>query len=86
MSAVAEIIRDYVAKEFSVTGNPSDLDFGTPLIAEDIIDSLGIFILVGFLEERFGISIEPEQVVIDNFETIDAIARLVRERLGEDEP
>lgn len=83
MSQVAEIIKGYIATKFCQDRNPTDLGFETHLIEKDIIDSLGIFELVSFLIERFNITIEPEDVVLENFETVQAIARLVSGKLGE---
>lgn len=81
MSEVARIVKDHIAKQFIDNRYAKDLDSGTRLIEEDIIDSLGIFALVSFLMERFGINIEPEEVDLENFHTVDAIARLVEGKL-----
>ncbi len=49
---------------------------------EEIIDSLGIFVLISFIEEQFNVKINPDEVVLDNFETIDTIKFLVMSKLG----
>ena len=36
--------------------------------------------LIGFLEEAFGILVQPQDVVLENFETVNAIADLVMTR------
>jgi acyl carrier protein len=38
--------------------------------------------LIGFIEERFEVKIEPEEVNLENFETLSAIDRLVRHKLA----
>ena len=81
-STVREQIVEHIGQEHSAgMSNARTLDHQTRLIEEDIIDSLGIFVLVEFLERRFGIIIDPEEMVLENFETVDAIARMVEQKL-----
>ena len=69
-------IIEYINEEFVIDG--TDVDIATAnLLEEEIIDSLGIFTLVSFIEDSFGVSVEPEEVNLDNFETVEAIASLV---------
>jgi len=72
----------YIVDELAPQRHADELTDATNLIEEEIIDSLGIFSVVGFIEERFGVAIDPEDVTIENFETIDAIASLIATRLG----
>ena len=50
------------------------------LIGSGLIDSLAVLDLVEFLEAEFDIQLDPEDLTGDNFDTIAAMARLVRER------
>jgi acyl carrier protein len=77
MSRVEDVVRTYIVEEFLHGHAPDELTNTTYLIEEQIIDSLGIFAMVAFLEERFDITIEAEEVTVDNFGTLDAICRLV---------
>jgi acyl carrier protein len=47
------------------------------LIDTGIVDSLGIFQLMAFLEEEFAISIADDEVTPDNFRTLAAIEAFV---------
>ena len=49
------------------------------LFAEGIIDSIGVLGLVRYLEEEFDLEISPELLVLENFESVEAMARLVVE-------
>lgn len=44
------------------------------IVLDGTIDSLGVVRIVGFIEDEFGISVPAEDVVIENFRSIDAIA------------
>jgi acyl carrier protein len=49
---------------------------GDPLVAQ-LLDSLAIEQLVAFLEERYGIRFEDQEVVAENFASVDAVTALV---------
>lgn len=49
----------------------------TDLIDAEILDSLGIFTLVSHMEESLGISIEAEEVTLENFGTLNDINALI---------
>ena len=46
----------------------------------DFIDSLSILVLVSELEGAFSVEFDDEDLVMDNFETLESIEALVRER------
>jgi methoxymalonate biosynthesis acyl carrier protein len=52
----------------------------TPLIDSGIVDSLGLFKLIAHIEDEFKVKIEPEDVQIENFATLNAIAGLIRSK------
>jgi acyl carrier protein len=52
----------------------------TNIISEGWIDSMGIFKLIAFVEEDFGVSIEPDELLLENFETPNAIISLIERK------
>ena len=75
-----EQIKQYIIKEFMFETPQAELADDQPLLVDGIIDSLGIFTLIAFIEKEFGIKIAPEDVVLDNFESVHAISNLVQSR------
>ena len=53
----------------------------TPLLETSVLDSVQILDLVAFIESHFGISIDMEELVPQNFETVDQVAAMVA-RIG----
>ena len=80
MSDVTATIRDYLTTEL-VSDAPAIAD-DTPLLKTELIDSMGVLTLVGFLEDEYGIIIAADDVSADNFETLVSITRLVESKLG----
>jgi acyl carrier protein len=75
-----EIIKDYIKKEFLFDNPQAVVTDDQPLMEEGIIDSLGIFTLIDFMQQQFGIKIDPTDVIVDNFQSVRKIADLVRAR------
>lgn len=70
-------IREFVAGHARWHGPASTLASDYPLIANDVLDSMAIFETIAFLEEEFGIEVEDDDLIPENFETVAAIASLV---------
>ena len=81
MADIKASIKDYILEEFVPDGD-IDVEDGTNLLEEEVVDSLGIFTLVSFIESKFNVSIDAEEVNLDNFETLQSITKLVESKLG----
>ena len=77
MSDATESVRDFLINEHYWQGSRDELANDVPLIADRVIDSMGLLRLVAYLEEEFGVAIEDTEVVPANFGTIESIARLL---------
>jgi acyl carrier protein len=76
---VAGTIKDWLREH--VTGD-RDVADDEELISAGVLTSLQTVELVLFLDQRFGIDITDDEFVEENFNTVDAIARLVASKLG----
>jgi methoxymalonate biosynthesis acyl carrier protein len=47
-----------------------------------IVDSLGVLDLAEFVEKTYGVKIEDDELLVDNFHSLAAIAALVERKLG----
>ena len=54
----------------------------TSFIQENVLDSLDIIKLVVALEEEFSISIDTEEILPDNFESVEDISKLIKKHGG----
>jgi len=54
----------------------------TDIVGQGLVDSVGIFKLISFVEEKFGIMIEPDEVLLENFKTLQALRNLIVRKLG----
>jgi acyl carrier protein len=70
VAAIREWLRENVTGDREV---PDDY----PLIESGVLTSLQTLDLVMFLEDRFGVTVEDEELSEENFESVQAIAGLV---------
>jgi acyl carrier protein len=70
-----ERVRTYIIDELGWRGQELTPDY--PLLENRVIDSLGLFRIVDFLETAYGVKIPDGQLVPSNFATLQSIAKLV---------
>jgi len=75
----AELIHRFIKQRFPLASS-KELTQDLSLLDSGIVDSLGVLDLVGFIEEQFGIEAQDDDLVPENFDSIEALARFVRER------
>jgi acyl carrier protein len=76
----ANAIERFIIDELLMSDGRMKLDHDQSLISSGVIDSLGILRLIAFVEERFGIQVDDEEVISENFETINIIKDFVESK------
>ena len=72
-------MRAFIVNKF-LFGDACELTDDTPLLEHHIMDSTGVVEMVNFLEETFGILIEDTEVIPENLNSFDRIARFVEKK------
>jgi acyl carrier protein len=70
-------IKNFILNEYLPGEDPAALTDTTALMTTGILDSIAVLKVVTFLENEFGITVEPHEAVVDNLNTISDITRLV---------
>lgn len=71
---VKEEIRQYVAENFLFSDNGFELDNDESFLEAGVVDSLGVLELVTFVEENFDVQVPDEEIVPDNFDSVNRLA------------
>jgi acyl carrier protein len=71
-------IEQFLVQDLGIEAGSGSIDPSKDLLSSDLLDSMGITQAVVFLEERFGIEVEEEDLVSENFRSIDAMLAFVR--------
>ena len=77
------ILRDFLLNELHWDEGRGVLTPDYPLIENHVVDSMGLLMLVSFVEERFGITLADEELLPEHFGTISSIARLIENKVAE---
>ncbi len=80
MDDIKSQVREFVleAAQRKGVGDVSDEE---SLTENGVIDSLAIFRLVSFLEDNFGIRIADEEIVNENFQSVNTIENFIAAKL-----
>ena len=78
---LADALRGFITQELRFEGDPTLLTQDYPLLENRVIDSLGIFQLVTFIEERFKVTIEDDELLPEHFSSLGSIVTLVESKL-----
>jgi acyl carrier protein len=74
---IKDQIRQFVTEELAAAKGINQVSDDESLIDNGVVDSLGIFRLVTFLEENFGVKVADEEISAENLQSIDMIEQLV---------
>ncbi len=69
-------IRSFIIESF-LFGDRGRLEDDTPLLERHIVDSTGVLEIVAFLEDRYGIRIEDQELIPDNLNSVNNISKFV---------
>ena len=70
-------VKTFILNEFLPGEDPAALTDTTALVTTGILDSIAVLKAVTFLENQFGITIEPHEAVVENLNTLSDMAQLV---------
>jgi len=78
---VQEVLTDYIRELVVKTGQPMPT-MDQPLLdsAGGVIDSMSLWPLIVFVEERFGIKVEDTDIMQENFQTLQALTRFIESK------
>jgi acyl carrier protein len=79
MTDYADRLKDFVYEKFPLA-KKRGVTNSDPLLDSGIIDSLGILQLIAFIENEFGIYFSDEDLLPENFQTLDALAAFMQQK------
>lgn len=80
--SLEQTLREFIVESF-LFGQDDGLTVEVPLLERRILDSTGILEVVAFVSSRWGITIDDEELLPNNFGSIRRIAAFIGRRLGE---
>lgn len=81
-AAVRAAVREFVVNNFLFGANGDSFTDQDSFLNKGIMDSTGILELIEFLEERYGIKIEDEEMLPENLDSLDNVSAFVTRKAG----
>jgi len=81
MSDVKGKIRIFIIENY-LFGDAEGLKESTSFLDEGIIDSTGILELIDFISEEFSITVEDEELIPENLDSINNVAAFIGSKNG----
>jgi acyl carrier protein len=78
--SIAKDLRQFIVEQLLFGQGGDQLKDADSLIARGLIDSTGVLEIVTFLEQRFSIAIDQEELVPNNLDSIDRIVDFVQKK------
>jgi acyl carrier protein len=75
MQQVIQTLGEYIIEQYN-----AKLDKQENIFNSGIIDSLGFVNLIGFISEAFEIEFEPEDLIEDNFYSLEKMAQIILQK------
>lgn len=77
---VQEKLLAFINAEVSVSPDPIAAE--TDLLLTGAVDSLGVVRVTQWLEDELGFEVDPVEVTLDNFQTVDKMVAYAESKLG----
>ncbi len=80
-TSITEKVKDYVKNTATIPAG-MELNNDTLIFEEGLFDSMGFMALISFINEEFGIQPSDDELIVENFESIDAIVKYLSAKLS----
>jgi len=83
MSTIDKQVRNFMSTNYVLAGEGQGVDAiggDESLMELGIIDSVGVFALVDFIEDTYGISVNDSEIVPENLDSIDRIVHFINQK------
>jgi len=79
---IVDIVSQFIIDNFIILNDQKEkIDVNISLYENGIVDSTGVLEIVDFLEEKFGIKIEDDELVPDNLDSINKMSKFVQRKI-----
>jgi acyl carrier protein len=70
-------LREFISENFLLSAGTDEFEDTDSFMEKGIIDSTGILELLAFIEERFKITVEDEEIVPENLDSLNKLISFI---------
>ncbi len=78
MEKIKQSIKNYIVENVLYGANEHELCYDDSFLDKGIVDSTGIMEIVGFIEDEYDISVDDDELIPENLDTINNLAKYVK--------
>lgn len=80
--SMATEVEEFIVGEIALGRGIDSVAHDRNLLADEVIDSLGIVELIAFLEGKYGIKVDDDDLAPENFRSVESIVAFVEKKGG----
>ena len=80
---IKDKIRAYILENYLFTSDQSALADNDSFLDRGIIDSTGILEVIYFLEDEFGVTVEDDEMIPENLDTVENLLAFISKKNGD---
>lgn len=81
MEQFKKTVKKFILDNFLFETDENAVGYDDSFLEKGIIDSTGVLELVSFIEEEFNVSVEDDELVPENLDTINNLADFVKSKI-----
>ena len=74
-------VRSFLAENFLLSSDGFTLGDDASLLEAGVVDSTGVLEVIFFVEETFGVEVADDEIVPDNFDTVNKMAAYIESKM-----
>jgi acyl carrier protein len=78
---IRQDIERFIVEDLMLADSNTKLDPDSSLLDRGVLDSLSLLRLINFIEERLGVTVEDDEVLPENFQTLNVTVAFVEGKL-----
>jgi len=75
-------IRNFIVENYLYGQEDSEFIDDTSFLEKGLIDSTGVLELVSFIEDKYGISVDDDELIPDNFDSIQKLSVFITGKMN----
>jgi len=76
-------VKTYIVDNFLMGSGGEEIADDTSFLEQDLLDSTGVLELISFMEESYEITVDDEEMLPENLDSLNAIEAYVTKKRGE---
>jgi acyl carrier protein len=75
-------LRQFIVENFLYGQDDDDFKDNVSFLDKGLIDSTGVMELVSFIEEKYGLAVDDEELIPDNFDSIEKLSAFMTKKMN----